>query len=63
MVGKTGVALTDLKLAGEVRIQGEIWRAESASGDIQKDETVKVKALKGLIVVVEKSEDTKQQGT
>ena len=63
MVGKTGVALTDLKPAGEVRIQGEIWRAESASGDIQKDETVKVKALKGLIVVVEKSEDTKQQGT
>lgn len=62
MVGKTGVALTDLKPGGEVRIQGEIWRAESSSGDIQKGETVKVKTLKGLIVVVGKTEEPKQAG-
>jgi membrane-bound serine protease (ClpP class) len=63
MVGKTGSALTDLRPTGEVRILGEIWRAESASGEIQKGELVKVKVLKGLIVVVEKTEEPKQAGT
>ena len=53
MIGKPGVAITDLKPNGEVRVQGEIWRAESASGDILKDERVTVKSLKGLVVVVE----------
>ena len=36
MIGKTGVAITDLKPKGEVRVAGEIWRAESLSGDIDK---------------------------
>ena len=54
MIGKQGTALTDLKPNGEVRVQGEIWRAESAQGDILKDEQVTVKNLKGLVVVVEK---------
>ncbi len=54
MMGKVGVALTDLKPKGEVRVQGEIWRAESLSGDIQKGDQVTVKALDGLVVKVEK---------
>ena len=54
MIGKQGTALTDLKPNGEVRVQGEIWRAESTQGDILKDEQVTVKNLKGLVVVVEK---------
>jgi membrane-bound serine protease (ClpP class) len=62
MVGKTGVALTDLKPGGEVRIQGEIWRAKSALGNIEKGEAVKVKALKGLIIVVEATEEPRQAG-
>ena len=60
MVGKTGVAITDLKPSGEVRIQGETWRAESTSGDIPKDSLVKVNALKGLVVFVEKTESLPQ---
>jgi membrane-bound serine protease (ClpP class) len=57
MLGKTGVAVTDLTPKGEVRVLGEIWRAESSSGNVQKNEQVTVKALKGLVVVVEKVHD------
>ena len=54
MVGKAGVAITDLSPNGEVRVNGEIWRAESLSGNISKGEQVSVRALKGLVVVVER---------
>ena len=54
MIGKAGVTITDLSPKGEVRVNGEIWRAESLSGDISKGEQVSVKALKGLVVMVEK---------
>ncbi len=55
MLGKTGVAITDLTPKGEVRVQGEIWRAESSSGNILKGEQVTVKAINGLVVIVEKT--------
>jgi membrane-bound serine protease (ClpP class) len=54
MLGKTGVAVTDLTPKGEVRVLGEIWRAESSSGNVQKNEQVIIKALKGLVIIVEK---------
>lgn len=57
MIGKTGMAITDLKPKGEVRVEGEIWRAESLSGDIEKGEQVSVKALSGLVVMVEKVQE------
>jgi membrane-bound serine protease (ClpP class) len=57
MTGKTGIAITDLKPKGEVRVQGEIWRAESLSGDISKGEQITVKGLKGLVVTVEKRQE------
>ncbi len=56
MMEKTGIAITDLTPKGEVRVQGEIWRAESSSGNILKGEQVTVKALKGLVVIVEKTQ-------
>ena len=56
MMEKTGIAITDLTPKGEVRVQGEIWRAESPSGNILKGEQVTVKALKGLVVIVEKTQ-------
>ncbi|MGD0070354.1 MAG: nodulation protein NfeD [Candidatus Bathyarchaeia archaeon] len=63
MIGKTGMAITDLKPKGEVRVMGEIWRAESLSGDIAKGEQVSVKALKGLVVMVEKVQEQKVQAS
>lgn len=59
MIGQTGVAITDLKPKGDVRVMGEIWRAESLSGDIAKGERVTVKELNGLVVMVEKSQKPK----
>jgi membrane-bound serine protease (ClpP class) len=58
LVGQIGVAVTDLKPDGEVRAGGIIWRAESVSGEILKGESVRVKSLKGLVVVVEKAQST-----
>ncbi len=55
LIGKTGVAIGDLKPKGEVRVAGEIWRAESLSGDIAMGERVTVKAMKGLTLTVEKA--------
>jgi membrane-bound serine protease (ClpP class) len=59
MIGAAGVAITDLGPKGEVRVNGEIWRAESLSGDISKGEQVCVKALKGLVVMVERVQTSK----
>jgi len=61
IVGKIGVATTELKPKGEVRVVGENWRAESLSGDIAQGEQVKVKTLKGLVVMVEKVQELKVQ--
>jgi membrane-bound serine protease (ClpP class) len=63
MIGKTGVAITDLKPKGDVRVAGENWRAESLSGNIAQGEKVNVKALKGLVVMVEKVQEQKVQAT
>jgi membrane-bound serine protease (ClpP class) len=62
MIGKKGVAITDLKPKGEVRVEGEIWRAESLSGDIAKGQQVIVKTLKGLVFIVEKLQEQQETG-
>ena len=55
MIGKNAVAITNLTPKGEVRVLGEIWRAESLSGDVSIGEQVIVKELRGLVVIVEKT--------
>jgi membrane-bound serine protease (ClpP class) len=59
LIGKTGIAITDLKPKGEVRVEGVIWRAESLSGEIAKGERVNIKSLKGLVVMVDKAQSEK----
>jgi len=55
LVGQIGIAVTDLKPSGEVRVAGYIWGAESVSGDVNRGESVKVISVKGLSLVVEKA--------
>jgi membrane-bound serine protease (ClpP class) len=55
MVGKVGVAFTDLKPDGEIRFEGIVWRARSISGEILKGESVRIKVVKGLVLEVEKA--------
>jgi membrane-bound serine protease (ClpP class) len=62
LLQKTGLAITDLTPMGEVRVEGVIWRAESASGNIAKGERVSVKALRGLVLIVEKAPEAKEDG-
>jgi membrane-bound serine protease (ClpP class) len=56
LVGKVGVALTDLNPAGEVRVEGIMWRARVAAGAIPAGSTVKVTGREGLSLVVEPTE-------
>jgi membrane-bound serine protease (ClpP class) len=57
IIGKIGVAITDLQPRGEVKVEGVIWRAESVSGNILRGESVRVRAIKGLVLEVENPPD------
>jgi membrane-bound serine protease (ClpP class) len=54
MVGKDGVARTDLKPEGYVYIHGELWKAECdpQEGGIEKGEKVKVTGIENLVLKV-----------
>ncbi len=56
LIGEIGFAVTDLTPNGEVRAGGVVWRAKSASGNIVKDDKIKVKRLDGLVLIVEREE-------
>jgi membrane-bound serine protease (ClpP class) len=53
MIGKVGIALTNLNPSGRVHVHGEIWQARSDT-PIEKDQQVKVLAVSGLQLKVEK---------
>lgn len=53
MVGERGIAITSINLTGDVNIHGEIWKAES-SETIKRGEKIKVTAIDGLELKVEK---------
>ena len=55
MVGGTGVARSALDPAGEVSVQGELWRAVAEDGPIAIGETVRVTAIDGLTLKVVKA--------
>lgn len=59
IIGKMGIATTELKPKGEVKVSGVTWRAESLSGDIEKGEAIRVKSLNGLVATVEKDPEQK----
>lgn len=54
--GQMGEALEDLNPAGLVKVQGEIWNAESVSGKINIGEKVRINKMKDLKLYVEKIE-------
>lgn len=55
MIGEKAVALGPIDLTGTVKLQGEIWNAESLSGRINKGETVLVREIRNLILYVERN--------
>ncbi|HEX6847305.1 MAG TPA: nodulation protein NfeD [Chitinophagaceae bacterium] len=54
LVGDTGEVMEALSPMGTIKVQGEIWNAESLGGTINKGEKVRIKQMKGLKLLVEK---------
>ena len=52
LVGKHGVAVSDLWPEGQVKVDGELWRARSAGG-VEAGAAVVVRAVDGLTLEVE----------
>jgi membrane-bound serine protease (ClpP class) len=53
LIGKTGEVIEGLDPTGSIRVQGEIWNAESIAGMISKGEKVIIKNIKNLKLFVE----------
>lgn len=54
LVGTTGEIIETLSPAGIVKVQGELWNAESLAGTIDKGEKVRIKEIKNMKLFVEK---------
>jgi membrane-bound serine protease (ClpP class) len=54
LVGAIGEVTETLSPAGTIRVQGELWNAESSGGTIDTGEKVVIKEMKGLKLFVEK---------
>lgn len=54
LIGKEGLAATDLKPSGHIRVEGERYQAVSESRYIKKGESVKVVAGEGARLIVRK---------
>ena len=56
LIGSKGIATTDLKPKGEVRVMGEFWEAASKYGEIATGQTVEVVGMEGMFLVVKPAE-------
>ena len=53
LIGAKGIATSDLKPKGEVRVMGEFWEAiTSKDGEIITGQTVEVVGMEGMFLVV-----------
>jgi membrane-bound serine protease (ClpP class) len=57
LIGAKGVATTDLKPKGEVRVLGEFWQAIAKDTTIANGQTVEVVCLEGMFLVVKPAEE------
>ena len=53
-MGEIGEVIETLSPLGTVKVQGEIWNAESLAGIIDRGEKVRIKEMKNLKLFVEK---------
>ena len=56
MIGMTGTAVSSLDPKGEVKVEGQIWRAESVTGSVRPGELVEILGREGLILRVKPKE-------
>jgi membrane-bound serine protease (ClpP class) len=56
LVGAKGIATSDLKPKGEVRVMGEFWEATSKEVEITTGQAVEVVGMDGIFLVVKPAE-------
>jgi membrane-bound serine protease (ClpP class) len=56
IVGELGIAFSNLKPNGEVKVHGEIWNAESIDGEINKGEEISVTKITNLKLFVKRKD-------
>ena len=56
MLGETGLTVSTLDPRGHARVRGELWQAVSIDGTLPQGTRVRVRALRGLVLVVERDE-------
>jgi membrane-bound serine protease (ClpP class) len=54
LIGETGIAKENLHPIGMVMVHGELWQAESVSGEIDTGEKIRVKSMQGFKLFVDK---------
>ena len=54
LVGRRAVVVTTLAPEGQVRLDGEIWRARSVGGVVERGQDVTVRSVAGLVLDVER---------
>jgi membrane-bound serine protease (ClpP class) len=57
LIGARGIAVTDLKPKGEIRVMGEFWQATAKDKWITNGERVKVIDIEGMFLAVKPVED------
>ena len=56
LIGAKGIATTDLKPKGEVRVMGEFWEATAKDGEVAIGQAVEVVGMDGMFLVVKPAE-------
>jgi membrane-bound serine protease (ClpP class) len=57
LIGAFGIAVTDLKPKGEIRVLGDFWQATAKDASISNGQTVQVVDMEGMFLVVKLVED------
>lgn len=57
LMGAHGVAVSDLKPKGEIRVLGEFWQAKSEDKWVRKGQEVEVVGMDGLFLFVKAAKE------
>jgi len=56
LIGAKGIATSDLKPKGEVRVMGEFWEATAQTEEIATGQAIEVVGMEGMFLVVKPAE-------
>ena len=56
LIGSKGIATSDLKPEGEIRVMGEFWKATAKDTAISAGQAVEVVGMEGMLLVVKPAE-------